>query len=105
VVQISAIAHVGLAFLLLLGVTSGVLAQSEIAGCRIEPATSCPSADLAGADLFTADLPGPPIPARRAQGPVSAAEAWRRSWSQSAISFLAAGEQRRVVGAAQAIMP
>jgi hypothetical protein len=31
--------------------------------------------------------PGSPIPARRAQGPASAAEAWRRSWSQSAISF------------------
>ena len=55
---LSAIAHLALAFSVVLGVTGSVAAQSEINGCNIEPQTSCPGIDLAGADLFGADLSG-----------------------------------------------
>jgi hypothetical protein len=48
---LSAIACVVVASLLLLGSGSAAVAQSEINGCRIERQTSCPGANLAGADL------------------------------------------------------
>ena len=54
----SAIPRLAIALYILLGAAGGVLAQSEINGCRIERETVCPEADLAGADLFGADLRG-----------------------------------------------
>jgi len=53
---LGAIVGSGVLVVVLAGCGGGSSAPSTVSGCAIQPATSCPNADLSGADLSGADL-------------------------------------------------